>query len=77
MSVTAVISAIIAAIKAVPIVDGWFRALVVAWMQSQEKATYQKIIDAAAFSARAATDADRYAAAAKWQEALSQPRQLP
>jgi hypothetical protein len=77
MTAAGVISAIVATIKAMPILDGWFRQIVAAWMQGQEKATMSAIVDAAASAARAESDADRYAAAEKWRVALSRSRILP
>lgn len=77
MTASSVIAAIVAAIKAIPILDGWFRQIVAAWMQGQEKATMSAIVDAAASAARANTDADRYAAAEKWRLALSRSRVVP
>lgn len=70
----AIFDAIIGAIRAVPIIDGWFQQLIATWMMVQTQATLGKITDAAAFAAKAQTDADRYAASAKWQQALQQDK---
>lgn len=44
------------------------------WIQRQTNETLGQISDAAALGARAKTDADRYAVAAKWQEVLQRAR---
>lgn len=77
MTASAIISGIIAFIKAVPVIESWFQSLIAAYMAAQTSATLSAIADAAALGARAQTDSDRYAAAQKWQEALSRSRQLP
>lgn len=69
-----VFQAIAGAIKAIPLIDGWFQQIMTAWMDGQSKATHSAIVDAAAFASRAVTDADRYAAAEKWRKALSRSR---
>jgi hypothetical protein len=77
VTVSSVFATIAAAIKAIPIVDSWFRQIVAAWMQSQTRATLSDITDAASFAARAETDEQRYIAAEKWRQALSRSRVLP
>lgn len=64
-------------IKAIPVLDSWFQQIVALWMTAQTAETLAAVADAAALGARAQTDTDRYAAAAKWREALSRSRQLP
>jgi len=70
--------AILNAIAAIPSLLGYlqtFAAQVVLWyVQSQNNTTLSAIADAAAFAAKAQTEADRYAAAQKWKDALSRPR---
>ncbi len=77
ITVGSVFSAIVGAIKAVPIIDGWFQQLMAVWMNGQTNATLANIADAAAFAARAETDEQRYQAAEKWRQALMRPRILP
>lgn len=77
MTTSAIIGGILGIIKAIPIVNDWFNQLVAAYLAAQTSATLSAIADAAAFSGRAVTDADRYAAAASWQSALSRSRVSP
>lgn len=70
----AVITTILAVIKAIPIVETWFQALVTAYIQAQTMATLSAIADAAALAARATTDDERYQAAIAWRQALSRNR---
>lgn len=77
VSASLIVGGLVAFVKAIPIIDGWFRLAMAAWMNGQTNETLTNIADAAALAARAKTDEDRYAAAAKWQAALSQPRQTP
>lgn len=77
MTASAIIGGIVGIIKAIPIIDSWFGQLVAAWMAMQTQKTLSGIADAAALGARAATDTDRFKAAEKWREALSQPRYIP
>jgi hypothetical protein len=65
---------LIAAIKAVPIIDGWVQQLIAAYIMTQTNDTLSKIQDAAALAARATTDAERYAASDAWVAALSRSR---
>lgn len=74
MTAGAIIGGVIAFLKAIPVLDGWFQQLLVVYMTTQTQATKSKIADAAALDARAATDADRYAAGAAWQAALKRER---
>jgi len=72
--VVALLNALVAIPKIVGMVEG-IVAQVVAWyVARQTSATLAAIADAAALSARAQTDEDRYQAAAKWHDALSRPR---
>lgn len=77
MTAASVISAIVAAIKALPILNDWFAQIVAAWMNAQTKTTMAKIVDAASFAARADSDEQRYIAAEKWRQALSRQRVIP
>lgn len=76
-TVASVITTIVAAIKAIPIIDKWFQMLISAYLTSQTNETKAHIVDAAAFAARAKTDEERYEASQKWQDALSRTRYLP
>lgn len=77
MTLSMLFSAIVGAIKAVPIIDGWFQQLIAAWMNGQTDETLGQIADAAAFAARADSDELRYQASEKWRKALSRSRVLP
>ena len=77
MTLAAIFSAIAGAIKAVPIIDGWFQMLMVAWMDGQNNVTYAAIADAASLAGSATTDAQRYVASQAWQKALQRPRVTP
>lgn len=70
-------AAVLAFIKAVPIIDGWVQQLIAAYIMTQTAETLSKIQDAAALAARAKTDAERYAAGDAWQSALSRNRIIP
>lgn len=74
MTAAGIISGIIAFLKAIPILDGWFQQLLAAYVNSQTLETKSKIADAAALGARAATDADRYAASQAWADAFARER---
>lgn len=74
MTASAIIGGILGIIKEIPIVNDWFNQLIAAYLAAQTGATLSAISDAAALSARAVTDADRYAAATAWQQALSRER---
>jgi len=74
MTAATIIAAIIAIFKAIPVLDSWFRELLASYLSSQATETQTQICDAAAMSARAKTDDDRYKAAAAWQSAMSRPR---
>lgn len=77
MTATAIFSAIVAAIKAIPIINDWFNQLISAYLTMQTSATLSAISDAAALAARSQSDDDRFAASAAWQKALSRDRQIP
>lgn len=52
-----------------------FASMIMLWyVQSSQSATLSQIADAAAMSARAQTQEDRFKAAEAWQRALSRPR---
>ena len=69
------IGSILSALAAIPQILGYiesFASSVTLWyVQRQTAANLAAIADAAALAAKATTDADRYAAAAAWQAALS------
>lgn len=72
------IGSILSALAAIPQILGYvetFASAVTLWfVQRQNNQTLSAIADAAALAAKASTDADRYAAAQAWQQALSNPR---
>ena len=72
------ILAVLNALAAIPKIAGYvesFAAAVTSWYCSRATSqTLSKIADAAALASKAQTDADRMAAAAAWQTALSQSR---
>lgn len=76
MTAGAILGGLVAFFKAIPTLDGWLQQFLVAYLTSQTQATKSKIADAAALDARAATDADRYAAGAAWQAALQREREI-
>ena len=65
---------VIAFIKAIPTIDKWFQQLIAAYVMGIDEANLKAIADAAAFSARAKTDEERYKAAGLWRDALSRKR---
>ena len=73
-----IIMALLSALAAVPGILKYlesFASAVTLWhIQRQNNETLSKIADAAAFTARAKTDEDRYKAAEAWQAALSRSR---
>jgi hypothetical protein len=68
------LEALVAAIRAIPILDSWFVQLLSIYITSATEKTRTEIVDVAALSAKATTDGDRYEAAKKWQDALSRDR---
>lgn len=70
--------AVLDALAAIPAIAGYVNQViqaVIGWYVARQQAdALAAIADAAAFAARAQTDEDRYAAAKKWQQALSHPR---
>jgi len=78
MTVIGVIFAIFKGLAAIPAILGYvkdFAGQVTLWfIQQQNNETLSKIADAAAFTARAQNDAERYKAAQMWQDAISRPR---
>lgn len=74
MTASAIFSAIIAAIKAIPIVEEWYQRLMVAYISALDAKTQGMIADAAAIGANAQTDEDRFNASKAWQDALIRPR---
>jgi hypothetical protein len=73
----AIISAIVGVIKAVPIIDSWFQQIIAFYMSTQTNETLSEIADAAALSAHATSEEERYVAAEAWRKAMSRPRILP
>jgi hypothetical protein len=78
MTLAALIPALLTALAAIPeaiaLVEEIASAVTLWWMQRQSNETLAAISDAAALSAKAQSDEDRYQAAARWQSALSRPR---
>lgn len=72
----AILTGIVAFIRAIPIVDKWVQMLISAYMQAQTADVLAAVADAAAMGARAKTDDDRYKSAIAWQSALSKSRVL-
>lgn len=70
--------AILSAISAIPkigaMIENFVTQLTNWWVQRQNSATLAQIADACNVSINAKTDEDRYAAAAAWQKAFSNPR---
>lgn len=81
MSLISLIPALLDALVAIPkigdMVTSVVSSIVLWWAGKQKLETLSLIADAAALSARAKTDPDRYAAAAAWQKALSRPKVTP
>jgi phosphate/sulfate permease len=71
---SSIIAGIVALVKAIPIIDGWVQIFISSYIDKQSQETKSKISDAAAMSARAKTDEERYAAAALWIDALGRSR---
>ena len=74
--ITTVFTTILAIFKAIPIIESLFNQFVAFYMNQQTNQTLSLIVDAAAKSARAKNDVERYAAAQSWITALSRPRVL-
>lgn len=72
--VIAILNALVAIPKIADLVMQTVSAIVNWYVQKQTADTLAMIADAAAFSARAQTDDERYKAAEKWRTALSRPR---
>lgn len=72
------VMSILSALAAIPSILGYikdFCAQCMIWyVQNADNETMSKIADAAAMSARAKNDEERYAGAAQWQKALSRNR---
>jgi hypothetical protein len=70
--------AILNALAAIPAIAGYVESAIqtiISWyVAKQQSDTLAAIADAAALSARAQTEADRYAAAQAWSTALSRAR---
>lgn len=68
------------AIAAIPVLVNYLnqavQTIIVWYVGKQKQDTLAQIADAAAWSARANSDDERYAAAQKWREALSRPRSV-
>lgn len=74
MDPVSIFGGIVSLLKAIPIIDGWFRQFMAYYLAQQERATLAQIQDAAAASMRAQSDEERFKAARQWQAALSRPR---
>lgn len=70
----AVLGALAALPKIAAYVEQFAAACALWWISRQKTETLAEIADAAALTARAQTQEDRYAAIEKWREALSRPR---
>lgn len=71
--VLTILNALIAIPKIAGYVESAVQQIVLWYVQRQTAANLAAISDAAALSAHAQTDEDRYAAAKAWQDALSRP----
>jgi len=78
MNVLAIVSGILNVLITIPkiadMVSNIVTAIVTWWVNRQNTNTMILIADAAALGARAQNDDERYASAALWQKALSQPK---
>ena len=74
--IATILNALIAIPQIAKIVEAVCVEVTTWWMGRQQSETYQAIIDAAALSAKAQSQADRQAALEKWRTALSRPRYL-
>lgn len=74
MSIGTILSALIALPGIANAIWKLVSAITLWYVQQQTNETLAAIADAAAFAARAQTDADRYTAAQMWRTALSKPR---
>lgn len=74
MSIGAILTALAAIPKIMGYVESFASAVALWYIQRQTNQTLGLIADAAALASRASSDEERYAAAEKWQVALSQPR---
>ncbi len=72
--IPALLDALVAIPKIGAMVTSACGAIASWWVQRQTQATLADIANAAALTARAQTDADRYAAADAWQKALQNSR---
>lgn len=71
--VITILNALIAIPKIAGYVESAVQQIVLWYVQRQTAANLSAIADAAALSAHAKTEEDRYAAALSWQKALSRP----
>lgn len=74
MGIVAILNGLAAIPKIVGYIESFASAVTGWWIARQTTLTLSMIADAAAMSARAQTDADRFACAAAWQKALSRPK---
>lgn len=72
--VISILNALIALPKIGSLVEKFCAAVSAWWISRQTSETMKAIADAAAFSARAKTDEDRYKGAELWRSALSRDR---
>lgn len=69
-----IFAAIVAVIKAIPIVSDWVAQLIAVYINQMQEETKRSLIDAANASVYAKTDEDRLAAIDKWYKALTRKR---
>lgn len=74
MTVTAVFSAIMAILKAIPILNDWVAKFIAFYIDTANAKTKKDFVDAASASVSAKTQEDRFKAAELWQKALKNSR---
>ena len=74
MTIGSILSALAAIPSIISAVEAFASAVTLWYVQRQTNETLSAIADAAALASAATTDAERFAAAAAWQAALSRSR---
>lgn len=74
MSIGAILSALAAIPKIMGYIESFASAVTLWYIQRQKAETLSALADAAAFAARAQTDDERYQAAQKWRDVLTNGR---
>jgi hypothetical protein len=72
----AFLSGVIALAKVIPLIDSAIRQLFALYVVSYDRETLIEIADAAALSARAESQDERFKAADAWQKALTRVRHI-